>query len=370
MISELSQLTGLAPLKRVERDFITRDKLKTFMEKRVAETITPDQLHAEELAMKLFGLVPADFNLKDTTVSLVTEQAAAFYDYKKKRMFVLESQDVEMQRIALFHELAHALADQHFNLGKYILKSNTDDAATARGAVMEGQAQWLMMERMANKLGQSLVDSPRLAQMSANMSDSASQYPEMAKAPLYIREALLFPYTSGLLFQNEVVKKLGKDGFSEVFKHAPVSTQQILHADKYFNKTIPTDPKIAKFPGQKGYKLLTDGALGEFDVTMLIREHVGKAEAEKIGTHWRGGRLSVWEGKKDQHPILAHIVEFDSKESAKQYFEAYKVVLTKKSKDYREDSSNAINKVVGTTSAGRFELQLGGQTVSSLEGIR
>ena len=68
--------------------------------------------------------------------------------------------------------------------GKYILKSNTDDAATARGAVMEGQAQWLMMERMANKLGQSLLNSPKLAQMSASMSDSASQYPEMGKAPL------------------------------------------------------------------------------------------------------------------------------------------------------------------------------------------
>ena len=125
-----------------------------------------------------------------------------------------------------------------------------------------------------------------------------------------------------------------------------------------------------KFPGQKAYKLLTDGALGEFDVTMLIRQHVGKAEAEKIGTHWRGGRLSVWEGKTDKHPILAHVVEFDSEESAKQYFEAYKVVLTKKSKGYREDSSDAINRVVGTTAAGRFELLLRGQTVSSLEGIR
>ncbi len=369
MIAELSQLTGLSPLKRVERDFINRDKLKAFMQGRVAEAITPAQMHAEELALKLFGLVPAGFDLKETTVSVVTEQAAAFYDYKKKRMFVLEGQDEEMQRIALFHELAHALADQHFNLGKYILKSTTDDAATARGAVMEGQAQWLMMERMAKKLGQSLVDSTRLSDMAASMNDSAAQYPELAKAPLYIRESLLFPYTSGMLFQNEVIRKMGKSAFGEVFKHAPVSTQQILHPQAYFDRKSPTEPKLAKFVGQKDYKQVTDGALGEFDVTMLLREYAGKEMAEKIGTHWRGGRLSVWERKKDKHPILVHAVEFDSEDSAKQYFEVYKIVLAKKSKGYREDSSSVINEVLGSTASGRFELRRNGQTVSSLEGI-
>lgn len=370
MIAELSELTGLTPLKRVDRDFITRAKLKSFMEKRVAETITPAQLHAEELAMKLFGLVPADFDLKSTTISLVTEQAAAFYDYKKKRMFVLEGQEDEMQRIALFHELAHALADQHFNLGKYILKSNTDDAATARGAVMEGQAQWLMMERMAKKMGQSLIDSPRIIDIAAGMSESASQFSELGKAPLYIRESLLFPYASGMLFQNAVLKKMGKPGFAEVFKRAPVSTQQILHPEKYFDKTLPTEPKIAKFTGEKKYKLITDGALGEFDITMLIQEYSGKAAAEKIGTHWKGGRLSVWERKTDKHPLMAHTVEFDSAEIAADYLEIYKKVLAKKSKQYQQDAASNGDLVLGSTDSGRFEARRTGAVVSSLEGIR
>ena len=370
MIAELSELTGLTPLKRVDRDFITRAKLKSFMEKRVADTITPAQLHAEELAMKLFGLVPPDFDLKNTTVSLVTEQAAAFYDYKKKRMFVLEGQEDEMQQIALFHELAHALADQHFNLAKYILKSNTDDAATARGAVMEGQAQWLMMERMAKKLGQSLIDSPRIFDIAASMSESAGQFSELGKAPLYIRESLLFPYSSGMLFQNAVLKKLGKNGFGEVFKRAPVSTQQILHPEKYFDKTVPTEPKIATFAGEKKYKLITDGALGEFDVTMLIREYAGKQTAEKIGTHWKGGRLSVWERKSDKHPLLAHTVEFDSTEIAAEYLAVYKKVLEKKSKSFQVDDSSNQDLVLGSTDSGHFEVRRNGAVVSSLEGIR
>lgn len=370
MIAELSAMTGLAPLKRVERDFITRDKLKEFLVKRIKEVTKPEEIHAEELTLKMFGLVPEDFNLEQATVAVMTEQAAAFYDYRKKRMFVLEGQQDEMQRIALFHELAHALADQHFNLAKYILKSNTDDAATARGAVMEGQAQWLMMERMAKKMGQSLLTSDTLLSMVGSMADQASLYPELAKSPMYIRESLLFPYTSGMLFQNAVLKKMGNDGFSEVFKRAPISTQQILHSEKYFEKLVPAVTKLEKVPNTKEYKKLLEGGLGEFDITMLLKQYDGKESAERIAPHWRGGRIALFETKKDKKPLLQHAVEFDTPEAASQYLEIYRQIMKKKSREHNEVAAAGVNNFAGSTQAGKFELKLSGTTVSSLEGIR
>ena len=370
MIAELSQMTGLAPLKRVERDFITRAKLKEFLVKRLKEVSKPEEIHAEELTLKLFGLVPDDFNLEAATVSVMTEQAAAFYDYHKKRMFVLEGQDDELQRIALFHELAHALADQHFNLAKFILKSNTDDAATARGAVMEGQAQWLMMERMAKKNGQSLLTSDMLLSMISSMGESSSQYPELAKSPMYIRESLLFPYTGGMLFQNAVLKKMGNDGFTEVFKRAPVSTQQIMHPDKYFDKIVPAEPKLEKLAQGKEYKKLIEGGLGEFNITMLVKQYASKVDAARIAPHWRGGRIAVFESKKDKHAMLQHVVEFDSPESAREYLEVYRSIMKKKSSEHNELNSNDVNHIVGSTQAGKFELHISGSIVSSLEGIR
>ena len=54
----------------------------------------------------------------------------------------------------LAHELAHALADQNYNLGKFIRQGRkSDDGSTARLAVMEGQATWLMSEYLARKIG-------------------------------------------------------------------------------------------------------------------------------------------------------------------------------------------------------------------------
>ena len=39
----------------------------------------------------MFGLVPQDFNLGRETENLLGEQAAAFYDYKKKRLYIIDS---------------------------------------------------------------------------------------------------------------------------------------------------------------------------------------------------------------------------------------------------------------------------------------
>jgi len=107
--------------------------VRQYIEQRVQEEVKPEELRAEELVLKKFGFVSQEFDLKKTTIDLLSEQAAAFYDYRKKKLYVLDSSSTAVQEIALVHELAHALADQQFNLDKYIQKSNeNDDAAMAR----------------------------------------------------------------------------------------------------------------------------------------------------------------------------------------------------------------------------------------------
>ena len=61
-----------------------RDKVKEFLEKRMKEAASPEEIRVEELTLKKFGLVPQDFDLAKNTVDLLTEQAAAFYDFHKR----------------------------------------------------------------------------------------------------------------------------------------------------------------------------------------------------------------------------------------------------------------------------------------------
>src|SRR5262249_3536098 len=128
----LTEITGLRFRHPVPYAVINKDQLRRYLEQKVKDTIKPEDLRAEELTLKLLGLVPQDFDLKKNTVDLLTEQAAAFYDYNKKKLFILEdgSGAGADEELALVHELAHALADQHFPLAKYITEGlRSDDAA-------------------------------------------------------------------------------------------------------------------------------------------------------------------------------------------------------------------------------------------------
>jgi hypothetical protein len=367
---ELTTISGMALHHPVPCDFISKDKVNDFLKKRVKQVAKPEDIRAEELTLKKFGLVPENFDLAKSTVDLLTEQAAAFYDYDRKKLFITDSTPSETQQPVLAHELSHALADQNFNLGKYIRKGrNSDDGATARLAVMEGQATWLMSEYLARKMGQSLRNSPSLVRTMSALSESGGgDYPVFDSAPLYLRRTLVFPYTAGMLFQNTLVERDGERAFSEVFRDPPLSSQQILHPDKYFKHVKPSNPELPDPKLPRGYKGLVGGSLGEMEHSILIEQYLGKERSAAIAPHWRGCTFELDENKKAARVVLRYAVEWDSEESARQYFAAYQEILRKKWKKitYSPESPDA---VTGEGDDGRFELRRKGALVTSVEGL-
>jgi len=367
---DLTAISGLELRHPVPCDFITKAKINEFLKKRVKEVAKPEEIRAEELTLKKFGLVPADFDLAKNTVDLLTEQAAAFYDYDKKKLFITESTPSETQEPVLAHELSHALADQNFNLAKFIRQGRkSDDGATARMAVMEGQATWLMSEFLARKMGQSLKSSPELVAMMSGMSESSNgQFPVFESAPLYERLTLVFPYTKGMLFQNAVFQRDGQAGFGEVFRKPPVSTQQILHPDKYFNNVKPTDPDLPDAHLPRGYKALVGGSLGELEHSILLEQFLSKDKAAELAPHWRGSNFELQENKKAARVVLLYSSEWDNDDAASQYFAAYRIMMQKKWKTMSVASESA-DAVTGTGDDGRFELRRKGALVTSVEGL-
>ncbi|HLI85655.1 MAG TPA: hypothetical protein VKV17_17200 [Bryobacteraceae bacterium] len=366
--AELAAISGLELHHAVPCDFISKEKVNAFLKKRVKQVASPGDLRAEELTLKKFGLVPPDFNLADTTVELLTEQAAAFYDYDRKKLFITETTSSESQEAVLAHELSHAIADQNFNLGKYIRQgSKSDDGTTARLAVMEGQATWLMSEYLARRMGQSLRDSPGLAKMMSSVSDASGQFPVFDQSPLYFRLTLVFPYTEGMLFQNAVIQKDGNAGFAAVFHNAPISTQQIIHPDEYFAQIKPTSPPLPD-PPLAGYKELVSGTMGELDHEVLIEQFAGKARAEQLAPHWRGSNYQLRENKKAARLVLLYSVEWDSQDAARSYFDIYRQALAQKWKEMQVTASTA-DCITGAGDDGRFELRRQGAIVTSVEGL-
>ncbi len=370
IVRTLSGISGLSEKHPVPYGRMNKPQLRKFLTKRIKRTLRPEEIRADEIALKMFGLVPQDFDLKKSTIDLLTEQAAAFYDYDEKKLFLLEDSSVTAEITTLAHELAHALADQHFDLEKYMDDTAADDDENlARTAVVEGQASWLMLAYDLQEAGQPPVPTPELLSTVVDSSEGTmTDYPVLKGSPLYIRESLLFPYTGGTAFFDAVYKKEGKEAFTSVFTDAPSDSAQILHPDRYFAHVKETKPDLPKLGAESPKLEMSEGTMGEFDHQVLLWQYINERDARAVAAHLRGGRFKIVATGKEHRPVLMYASEWDSHENAATFFFDYRKVLRAKWR-HCEMVTLSESMTAGEGDTGYFIATLAGDTVTSVEGI-
>ncbi len=371
IVQTLSQITGFAQEHPVAYGWMSKSQLRKFLAKRIKKTLKPDEIYADELGLKMFGLVPQDFDLRKSTIDLLTEQAAAFYDYDTKKLFMLEGSPVDEETTTLAHELSHALADQHFDLERFMDENPAnDDENLAHTAVVEGQASWLMLAYDLKEQGQPPAPTAQMLKSIEDSSDqSMTEYPVLKGSPLYIQQSLLFPYTEGSAFFDAVYKKMGEASFSAVFTDAPVDTSQIIHPERYFAHQVSATPELVKLPNGPSEEI-TEGSLGEFDHRILLRQYLGETEANELAPHLAGGAFKIYRNghKKTAPALLDYASLWDSRGEAEAFFAAYQKILHKKWKRC-DPSVETATVFAGTGDNGYFVCTLAGNKVTSVEGL-
>jgi hypothetical protein len=370
IVETLSQITGLPEKHPVPYGRMDKRQLRRFLTKRIKKTLKPEEIRADELTLKMFGLVPQDFDLRKSTIDLLTEQAAAFYDYDSKKLFLLDDSGFESETTTLAHELAHALADQTFNLGKFMDETpSNDDENLAHTAVVEGQASWLMLAYDLKQSGQPAAPTPEMVKSVVDASETSMEdYPVLRGSPLYIQQSLLFPYTEGTMFFDAVYRKMGKPAFANVFTNAPVDSAQIIHPDRYFAHQKETKPDLPKLFLTKQGKEITEGTVGEFDHEMLVRQYLGEKEAGALAQHLRGGQFEIAAAGSERRPVLEYVSEWDSPGTARRFFADYQRILRSKWKHCAVTAASG-TLFAGSADNGYFVARLAGLRVTSIEGV-
>ena len=304
----VSKDTTLPIKEEVKRKLVDRDEVVAFIRKHMEEDDDAQRLRRSELVLKKFGLLAQDFDLQTFLIALLREQVAGYYDPQTKSVNLLDWIDAEQQKPVMAHELTHALQDQSFGLEKYMKAGaadlstsktdpstddiENDEASAAHQAVVEGQAMLVLIDYELAPLGQSVIDSPQIVEaLKVGMLVGTADSIEFRNAPPYIKEALTFPYRYGLDFETELLTKAGKDkAYAGVFRNPPRSTRQIMEPAAYLTGEKLEPMLLPDFKKDfKGYEKFDVGAVGEFDVSILIDQYAGPEVAKRLYPHWRGG---------------------------------------------------------------------------------
>jgi hypothetical protein len=225
------------------------------------------------------------------------EDITGTYDRATKKLLLVAPID----EFVLVHEIEHALQDMHFDLSK--IEVGSGDEAIARRALVEGDALVTTFEVLLDRKGidppwgnpQIVADLIRAIDVPAN---------EMYKAG--------FAFVAALRAQKPW------SAIDAAFKRPPISTEQVLHPEKYL---ADEQPVTVDAPALDGAKLVDSTTWGELGFQQFLRAHgVDTRVAKLAAAGWAGDRVATYE--RDRHVIGLARLAFDSEIDAIEAFEA------------------------------------------------
>ncbi len=393
----VSKDTKLELKKPVKGVFVSREAVSKELRKRFDEDESAKRMQRSELVLKKFGLLDRSFHLGPFMLRLLTEQIAGYYDDKTRMMNLLDWVPEDQQLPVMAHELTHALQDQRVGLtgwndqevkgiAKSVAEDNhhiqLDETDTAREAVLEGQAMLSYGDYELKDTGKTMKDAPQIAeQIAAGAADTSSGSPVMARAPLLLQQALVFPYVEGLGFEETVLVKSGVEGaFAGTLDRPPSSTFEVLHPDLYLQHVaVPVMrlPDVHPLLSAAGFEPYDVGVMGELDVRITTELFGGRPLAVALAPNWDGGIYYAAQKKdatdKESTASLGLIYSsrWKNEDSARSFFTVYENQLGRKysglkrrMKDEKDESER-----VYSTSEGDVLLTLSGESVFIGEGF-
>jgi len=376
-MSVVAKLRGQSFKKLVVPKLMNREELAKEMTEQFKTEMTPDELMLMEATYKVFGLAPESLNIEQTMIKMYTEEVGGFYDPRTKAMVLIHDDpktrksekpkgifdwfskadatfDKEEQKTTLAHELTHALQDQLYDLQSQTdLVSHDDDMMLAYSSLVEGDATLVMFVDMGREDGTSddlLQMDPQVASAMFGMMKltlpmaSGSAY---RTAPKIFRESLLFPYMNGMAFTINLTRRGRFQQVDRAFVAPPVSTEQILHPEKFL---IQPDQPVAithsapeTFLGSE-WKHLGGNCLGEFQIGVMFAD----VDSERMAsTGWDGDRFEVYQSADLSRAVVWASV-WDSNTDAQDFASTYQKYIDRKVRQLSEVKGKA-NEVPSTS---------------------
>ena len=288
-----------------------------------------------ERVYKALGLFPQDASLRDIYLELQGSQVIGYYDPSVDELFIVarscdagETCDLgPTERLTYAHEFTHELQDAAFDLESLGLEEAVDegDLALAILGLVEGDAVSAQTAWMAEHLAPA-----DLARVAAEAS-TPEMLAVMARTPAILLETSLFPYQAGAAFVNHLMAQGGYEAVNDAYENLPLSSEQILHPEKYLAGEEPVDVDIrddlaAAFGS--GWTLDTRDTFGELQLKVWLREGGLLGDQARIATEgWGGDRIALLAAPDSGGDVMVISTAWDSAADAAEFRDAATAVV-------------------------------------------
>lgn len=289
----------------------SKDEVRSYLLAKLKQELPPQRIEGITTAYRLLGLLSDTLDVTKLFVDLYTEQVAGFYDPDSTRLFAVVGGDRAQLRLVLAHELVHALQHQYTPLDSILKDIHDADRLAAAQAVFEGQAT--LASLIALLPGQDLIgDDAFWDTFRGQLQTQQAGMKVFNAAPLVIRSGLTFPYVQGSEFLRWF--RRNRSDQQPFGAQLPVSTEQILHPDRFARGDMPL---VVRFAADSAAALYED-TFGEFEIAVLRSALAGISEVPTdLAVGWGGDRMRVY--KSNEGSALVWFTLFDEPRNAERF---------------------------------------------------
>jgi hypothetical protein len=369
-VSIIRELTSKRP---VDREFFDRDELRDLLLELFEEE--REEILEDQKLYSTIGILPKETDLFDLLLGLYGEGVLGLYRAEEEKFYIVqegEDLDAEQQRTYV-HEFVHALQQQHFDFQTaFDAVEDNSDASTAISALVEGDA------RLAETVYtfEHMTEAERQASQGSASQELINAF---QSAPTVIQRRFLFPYVEGVQFTLSLYQALGFSALDDAFANLPVSTEQILHPEKYVTPDFPVSvevPDLAAALGD-GWTLVRKDTFGEFMLQAYLGAVVSPITAQDAAAGWGGDSISLLEGPDGETAVVFAIV-WDTRPDAEEFYNTFlSFTNARTGVEWVEDSPSGAahrmaldGQVVFITGTGTFTLVVFAPDDAAVENVR
>jgi len=317
---------GLEAKERRDPVVLSEEELRVRIEEQFRAENPPEEIAVAQETLQALGLLPADADLEQLYVDMLSSQVAGFYDPETKELYVVSRSGSigATEEVTYAHEFTHALQDQHFGLeGIDVDAVGQGDRSLGRLGLVEGDATLLMTRWMVSNL------TP--AELQELLEVDPDDLAQLEALPAILRETLLFPYQQGGVFANGVWMAGGWEAIDRAYERLPDSTEQILHPVKSeaAEKPVAVDLDGAALAAAMGagWSGTPEDTFGEFQISIWLRENGVRAlDAQRAAAGWGGDRLAYLRGPDGAYALVWRTA-WDSAAEASEFQQAAGTVV-------------------------------------------